>query len=78
MTRATTRTLLNGPTSERLVVVGAGMAAARLVRELRTRCPDRWRVTLVGAEPQAPYDVRVQLSAVLEGERQRGRLGSRG
>lgn len=73
MTRATTRTLLNSATSERLVVVGAGMAAARLVRELRTRCPGGWQVTLVGAEPEAPYD-RVQLSAVLAGERQRERL----
>jgi nitrite reductase (NADH) large subunit len=72
----TSRTARISPDSslgQRLVVVGAGMAAARLARELRGRCPDRWRVTLVGAEPQAPYD-RIQLSAVLAGERQRGRL----
>ena len=57
----------------RLVVLGAGMAAARLVRELHRRCPGRWRVTVVGAEPHAPYD-RIQLSAVLAGERGRERL----
>lgn len=73
MISGTTRTFLDSPEGERLVVVGAGMAAARLLRELRARCPDRWRVTLVGAEPQALYD-RIQLSAVLADERQRGRL----
>lgn len=59
---------------ERLVVLGAGMAAARFVRELLTAAPDRFAVTLVGAEAQAPYD-RVQLSAVLAGERDTGTLG---
>jgi nitrite reductase (NADH) large subunit len=58
---------------ERLLVVGAGMGAARLVREIGTRCPGRFALTLVGDEPQAPYD-RIQLSAVLAGERARDRL----
>ena len=58
---------------ERLVIVGAGMAAARLVREIRARCPERFALTLVGNEPHVPYD-RIQLSAVLAGERDRDRL----
>ncbi|HEX8375775.1 MAG TPA: FAD-dependent oxidoreductase, partial [Geminicoccaceae bacterium] len=62
-----------GP-SERLVVVGAGMAAARLVKEIGARCPDRYAVTLVGAERHAPYD-RIALSSLLAGERAADRLG---
>ena len=50
-------------TSERVVVVGAGMAAARLADEVAGR---GGRVTLIGDEPHAPYN-RILLSAVLEG-----------
>jgi nitrite reductase (NADH) large subunit len=53
---------------ERLVVVGAGMAAARLVREVLDHAPGRFAVELVGSEASPPYD-RIQLSAVLAGER---------
>ncbi len=49
-----------------LVVVGAGMVAARFLHELAQRAPDCFRVTLIGREDTAPYD-RVQLSAVLAG-----------
>jgi nitrite reductase (NADH) large subunit len=52
---------------ERLLVIGAGMAAARLCDELARRAPDRCDVTMVGAEPSAPYN-RVLLSAALAGE----------
>jgi nitrite reductase (NADH) large subunit len=52
---------------ERLLVVGAGMAAARFVDELAHRAPGRYDVTMVGAEPCAPYN-RVLLSAALAGE----------
>jgi len=52
---------------ERLLVIGAGMAAARLCNELARRAPGRYDVTLVGAEPRAPYN-RVLLSAALAGE----------
>ncbi|MDF1603613.1 FAD-dependent oxidoreductase [Nocardioides sp. YIM 152315] len=45
----------------RVVIVGAGMAAARLAEGL----PDH-DVTLLGDEPHAPYN-RILLSAVLEG-----------
>lgn len=60
--------------TERLVIVGGGMAAARLINRLSELAPDRYRVTLIGAEPSMPYD-RVQLSSVLAGERSRGDLG---
>jgi assimilatory nitrate reductase electron transfer subunit len=49
--------------SERVVVVGAGMAAARLADEVAGR---GGRVALIGDEPHAPYN-RILLSAVLEG-----------
>ncbi len=52
---------------ERLLIVGAGMAAARLADELARRAPGRYDVTMVGAEPHAPYN-RVLLSAALAGE----------
>ena len=55
------------PARRRLVVVGSGMAAVRLVEELVARGgTDTWQVTLLGEEPQAPYN-RILLSAVLEG-----------
>ncbi|MCW2771685.1 MAG: assimilatory nitrate reductase beta subunit [Nocardioides sp.] len=45
--------------AERVVIVGAGMAATRLAQDL----PD---VTVLGDEPHSPYN-RILLSAVLEG-----------
>ncbi len=59
---------------ERLVIIGGGMAAARLINRLTEIAPDRYQITLIGAEPALPYD-RIQLSAVLAGERARGDLG---
>ncbi|GAB2887879.1 FAD-dependent oxidoreductase [Nocardioides pacificus] len=50
---------------ERLVVVGNGMAAVRLVEELVANGYGG-HVTVVGDEPHAPYN-RILLSAVLEG-----------
>ena len=52
---------------ERLLIIGAGMAAARFADELARRAPGRYDVTMVGAEPRAPYN-RVLLSAALAGE----------
>ena len=47
---------------DRIVVVGAGMTAHRLVAGLRTRDPEgAWSVTVIGDEPHEPYD-RVHLS----------------
>jgi assimilatory nitrate reductase electron transfer subunit len=54
--------------SRRVVVVGYGMAGARLAEELRRRDPDgeRVSVTVLGAEPHPAYN-RVLLSAVVGG-----------
>ncbi|MBB0969237.1 NAD(P)/FAD-dependent oxidoreductase, partial [Dietzia aerolata] len=47
----------------RVVIVGAGMAAARLAEELRAGQPDPalLAVTVLGAEPDEPYN-RIMLS----------------
>lgn len=55
---------------ERLVVAGAGMAALKLVEELVAHCPDRYDITIVGAEPHPAYN-RVLLSSLLAGEAER-------
>ena len=50
--------------SEPLVIVGNGMAAARLVEELATRALGRYAVAVIGEEPRLAYN-RVLLSALL-------------
>jgi nitrite reductase (NADH) large subunit len=50
-----------------LVIIGNGMAAARLVEELASRTVGRHAITIVGEEPHAAYN-RILLSAVLAGE----------
>lgn len=52
---------------ERLVVIGNGMAAGRTLEELFARAPDRYQVTIFGAEPRVNYN-RIMLSPVLSGE----------
>ena len=52
--------------ASRLVIVGAGMAAAYLLQELAAR-EHTWHITLIGEERDACYN-RVMLSAVLAGE----------
>lgn len=54
-----------GPVTERLVVIGGGMAAVRLVEELVARSY-AGTVTVLADEQHAPYN-RILLSAVLEG-----------
>ncbi|GAA2137445.1 FAD-dependent oxidoreductase [Nocardioides koreensis] len=61
---------------ERLVVVGNGMAATRLVEELLARGYDG-HVTVLGDEPVPAYN-RILLSAVLEGSHPRGAIELRG
>ncbi|ATE64615.1 nitrite reductase large subunit NirB [Rhizorhabdus dicambivorans] len=57
------------PTSrERLVVIGNGMAGCRAVEEILARDPDRYSVTIFGAEPYVNYN-RIMLSPVLAGEK---------
>lgn len=50
---------------KRIVIVGSGMAATRLVEELVARDTGD-QITVLGDEPHAPYN-RILLSAVLEG-----------
>src|SRR5271156_401742 len=52
--------------SESLVVVGNGMAAARLVDELAKCALGRYAIAVIGDEPRLAYN-RVLLSSVLAG-----------
>jgi nitrite reductase (NADH) large subunit len=53
--------------SEPLVIVGNGMAAARLVDELAKAALGRYAIAVIGDEPRLAYN-RVLLSSVLAGE----------
>ena len=53
--------------SEPLVIIGNGMAAARLCEELAQRALGRYAIAVVGDEPQLAYN-RVLLSSVLAGD----------
>jgi nitrite reductase (NADH) large subunit len=55
--------------SEPLVIVGNGMAAARLVDELAKVALGRYAIAVIGDEPRLAYN-RVLLSSVLSGETQ--------
>ncbi len=57
--------------SEPLVIIGNGMAAARLCEELAGRALGRYAIAVVGAEPHLAYN-RVLLSSVLAGDVARG------
>ncbi len=52
----------------RLVVVGNGMAGMRTVEELLQLAPERYDITVFGAEPHPNYN-RILLSPVLAGEK---------
>src|SRR5205814_4703100 len=51
---------------KKLVVVGNGMAGARVVEEILKRAPDRFEIVMFGAEPYGNYN-RILLSNVLNG-----------
>ena len=53
--------------SEPLVIIGNGMAAARLCEELAQRALGRYAIALIGEEPRLAYN-RVLLSSVLAGD----------
>ncbi|TYC87783.1 nitrite reductase large subunit NirB [Novosphingobium sp. BW1] len=53
---------------ERLVVIGNGMAGCRAVEEILAREPERFEITIFGAEPRVNYN-RIMLSPVLAGEK---------
>ena len=56
-------------TRSRLVMVGNGMAGVRTLEELLKIAPDRYDITVFGAEPHPNYN-RILLSPVLAGEQQ--------
>ena len=53
---------------QRLILVGNGMAGIRTLEELLARAPDRYTITVFGAEPHPNYN-RIMLSPVLAGEK---------
>jgi nitrite reductase (NADH) large subunit len=53
--------------SEPLVIIGNGMAAARLCEELAQRALGRYAIAVIGEEPQLAYN-RILLSSVLAGD----------
>jgi nitrite reductase (NADH) large subunit len=53
-------------TKPKLVVIGNGMAGARVVEEILKRAPQRFDITMFGAEPYGNYN-RILLSNVLNG-----------
>jgi len=53
---------------QRLVVIGNGMAGMKTVEELLLSAPDKYHITVFGAEPYGNYN-RIMLSAVLCGEK---------
>ncbi len=54
-------------TRQRLVVIGNGMAGARVVEEILKRAPDLFEIIMFGAEPYGNYN-RILLSDVLNGK----------
>jgi nitrite reductase (NADH) large subunit len=52
---------------EPLVIIGNGMAAARLCEELASRALGRYAIAVIGEEPRLAYN-RILLSSVLAGE----------
>ncbi len=53
---------------EKLVLVGNGMAGVRTLEELLKIAPDKYEITVFGAEPYGNYN-RILLSPVLAGEK---------
>src|SRR3990170_2785892 len=53
---------------EQLVMVGNGMAGARTLEELLQIAPDKYEITVFGAEPCGNYN-RILLSHVLSGDK---------
>ena len=53
---------------QRLVVIGNGMAGMRTVEELLSAAPEKYNITVFGAEPYGNYN-RIMLSSVLCGEK---------
>src|SRR5690554_3812294 len=58
----------DGRLSEKLVIIGNGMAPGRMLEHLFEAAPDRYAVTIFNAEPRVNYN-RLMLSPVLSGEK---------
>ena len=58
----------------RLMIIGNGMAATRLISTLTARAPGRFAITVIGEEPEHAYN-RIQLSPVLGGEKPAAAIG---
>lgn len=54
--------------TEKLVIIGNGMAPGRMLEHLLETAPGRYQVTIFNAEPRVNYD-RIMLSPVLSGEK---------
>ena len=54
--------------TEKLIVIGAGMASGRVLEHLVEADPGRYDITIFGAEPRGNYN-RIMLSPVLAGEK---------
>lgn len=52
----------------RLVLVGNGLAGMRCLEDLLDMAPDRYEITVIGAEPRGNYN-RIMLSPVLSGDK---------
>jgi len=55
-------------TKPHLVVIGNGMAGMKTIEELLASAPDKYQITVFGAEPYGNYN-RIMLSSVLCGEK---------
>ncbi|MFD9898702.1 nitrite reductase large subunit NirB [Mesorhizobium sp. NPDC059025] len=54
--------------TEKLVIIGNGMAPGRMLEHLLEAAPGRYQITIFNAEPRVNYD-RIMLSPVLSGEK---------
>ncbi len=54
--------------TEKLVIIGNGMAPGRMLEHLFEAAPRRYEITIFNAEPRVNYD-RIMLSPVLSGEK---------
>src|SRR5262249_13155428 len=54
------------PSRPTIVVIGTGLAGAKVVEEIVGRAPDRFQLRMFGAEPRGTYN-RILLSSVLGG-----------
>ena len=54
--------------TQKLVIIGNGMAPGRMLEHLLETAPDAYSITIFNAEPRVNYD-RIMLSPVLSGEK---------